>query len=71
MSDNGYYQAAEHPDRYVVWRRSDGYVGATVYVPQPNRGITFEVLLDTPDEAEARARIASERAAVTPAAGEG
>lgn len=52
---------SSYPDRYVVWRRSDGHVSATAYVPRPNRGLTFEVLLDTPDEAEARDRIAAER----------
>jgi hypothetical protein len=59
-----------YPDRYVVWRRSDGYVSATVYVPRPHGDITFEVLLDTTDWPTACARIEAERAAVTSAAGD-
>lgn len=49
---------------YVVWRRGDGYVGATVGPPHSGgtEAInTFEVLLETHDWSEARALIKQER----------
>lgn len=48
---------------YYVWRRSDGYIGATAYDPSkwqwPNDA--FEVLLVTQDWPTARQRIVDER----------
>ena len=58
-------------DTYVVWRRSDGLVGATAYVPRDHRSCTFEVLLKTADWAEAHARILAERGAADRAEGAG
>lgn len=45
---------------YHVWRRSDGYVSATVYPPINGRD-TFDVLLIADDWPTARQRIEDER----------
>jgi hypothetical protein len=55
------HSGERHQAPYVVWRRSDGYVGCTRYVPKGYGTCTFDVLLTTDDWPEARALIASER----------
>lgn len=45
---------------YVVWRRSDGYVGCTRGEPHNSRD-TFDVLLRTHDWPEAHDRVLAEQ----------
>lgn len=50
---------------FVVWRRSDGYVSASIYRPREYTDGTgfrwsYEVLLETADWPEARTRLEQE-----------